>query len=69
MILNLAGALQKVHSLKRIGDRATHGQKTMVAQDAGEQVDVGEVRHVLEGQPVRRQQARDHQRQGGVLGA
>ena len=34
-----------------------------------EQVDVGETRHVVEDQRLVGQQARDHQRQGGVLGA
>ena len=41
----------------------------VVAQDAGEQVDVGEIGNVLQRQPVRGQQAGNHQRQGGVLGA
>ena len=41
----------------------------MVAQDADEQVDVGEVRDVFQRQPVFRQQAGDQQRQRGVLGA
>ena len=41
----------------------------VIAQDAREQIDVGEVRHVLERQPVGRQQAGDHQRQRRVLGA
>ena len=41
----------------------------VIAQYADEQVDVGEVRDVLQRQPVFRQKARDQQRQRRVLGA
>ncbi len=41
----------------------------VIAQDAGEQIDVGEIGDVLQRQPVRGQQAGNHQGQGGVLGA
>ena len=56
--------------LGRAGALAVDGEvDAVVAQDAREQVDVGEVGDVLERQPVCGQQAGDHQRQGGVLGA
>ncbi len=52
------------------GTLAVDGEvDAVVAQDAGEQIDVGEIGDVLQRQPVRGQQAGDHQRQGGVLGA
>ena len=41
----------------------------VIAQDAGKQIDVGEIGDVLQRQPVRGQQAGNHQGQGGVLGA
>ena len=41
----------------------------MIAQYADEQIDVGEIRNVLQRQPVFGQKAGDQQRQGGVLGA
>ena len=53
-----------------IGALAVDGEvEAVVAQDAGQQIDVGEVGHVLEGEPVGGEQAGDHQRQGGILGA
>jgi hypothetical protein len=58
------------HVRRGIGALAVDGVvEAVVAQDAGQQVDVGEVGNVLEGEPVGGQQAGDHQRQGGVLGA
>ena len=41
--------------------------KPMIAQDTGEQIDVRQVRYVLQGETVRRQQAGDHQRQRRVF--
>ena len=46
-----------------------HDVDAVVAEDALQQVDVGEPRHVVEHQRLIGEQARDHQRQGGVLGA
>ena len=65
------GQMEGLAQVRRgIGALAVDGEvDAVVAQDARQQVDVGEVRHVLQGQPVGRQQARDHQRQGRVLGA
>ena len=40
----------------------------MIAQDARQQIDVSQIRYVLERQPVWRQQRSDQQRQGRVLG-
>ncbi len=49
---------------------AVHGMvNPMVPQNASQEIYVGEVRDVLEGQAILCQQARDHQRQGGVLRA
>ena len=42
---------------------------TVVAQDALEQPDIGQMRHVGKDQRLLGQQAGDHQRQSGVLGA
>ena len=46
-----------------------HAVDAVIAEDALEERDVGEARHVVEGQRLVGQEARDHQRQGGVLGA
>ncbi len=54
----LAGAL----ALQRVVD-------AMVAEDPHQKVHVGQARNVLEGQRLVGQEARDHQRQGRVLGA
>ncbi len=56
--------------LGRSGTFAVDGEvDAVIAQDPGEQIDVGEIGDVLQRQPVRGQQAGDHQGQGGVLGA
>ena len=53
-----------------IGALAVDGEvDAVVAQDARQRDDVGKVGNVLERQPLGREQAGDHQRQGGVLGA
>ncbi len=41
----------------------------MIAEDAGELLDIGEMRHVFEAQRLVGEERRDHQRQGGILGA
>ena len=46
-----------------------HDVDAVIAEDALQQFDVGKPRHVVEDQRVLGQQARDHQRQRGVLGA
>ena len=46
-----------------------HDVDAVIAEDALQQLDVGEARHVVEDERVLGEQARDHQRQGGVLGA
>ena len=46
-----------------------HHVDAVVGQDALQQADVGEPRHVVEDQRLIGQQARDHQRQRGVLRA
>ena len=46
-----------------------HDVDAVIAENALQQNDVGEPRHVLQDQRVLGQQARDHQRQRGVLGA
>jgi hypothetical protein len=42
---------------------------TVIAQDAGEQIDVGEPRDVVQRQRLTRKKARNHQGQRGILGA
>ena len=44
-------------------------EDAVIAQDAGEQIDVRQIGHVLEREPVRGEQARDQQWQRRVLGA
>ena len=46
-----------------------HDVDAVIAEDALEQHDVGKPRHVVEDQRLLGEEARDHQRQGGVLGA
>ena len=46
-----------------------HDVDAVIAEDALQLADVGETRHVVEDQRVLGQQAGDHQRQSGVLGA
>ena len=41
----------------------------VIAQDADQLLDIGQMRHVLQRQRIVRQERCDHQRQGGVLGA
>ena len=41
----------------------------MIAEDADQLFDIGQMRNVFERQRVVRQQRGDHQRQGGILGA
>ncbi len=41
----------------------------VIAEDAHQQFDIGQMRHVFERQRVAGQQRGDHQRQGGILGA
>jgi hypothetical protein len=41
---------------------------TMVAENADQLLDIGEMRHVFERQRVRRHQRGNHQRQGRILG-
>jgi hypothetical protein len=48
---------------------AGHDVDAVIAEDALEQADVGEARHVVEDQGLLGEEARDHQRQRGVLGA
>ena len=48
---------------------ADHDVDAVIAEDALQQADVGEPRHVVEDERLIGQQARDHQRQRGVLGA
>ncbi len=48
---------------------ADHDVDAVIAEDALEQADVGEARHVVEDQGLLGEEARDHQRQRGVLGA
>ena len=64
----------EVEGLARYGDGSAalavdREVDAVVAQDARQQRDVGEVGHVLERQRLVGEQARDHQRQGRVLGA
>ena len=64
----------EMHGLAQVGRGiralAVDGEiEPMVAQDAREQIDVGQVRDVLEREPVGREQAGDDQRQGGILRA
>src|SRR5205823_14988376 len=44
-----------------------HDVDAVIAQDALEQIDVGEARDIVENECLVGEQARDHQRQGGVL--
>ena len=46
-----------------------HDVDAVIAEDVLQQLDVGETRHVFQHQRVVGEQARDHQRQRGVLGA
>ena len=46
-----------------------HDVDAVIAEDALQQLDVGEPRRVVEDERVLGQKARDHQRQRGVLGA
>ena len=46
-----------------------HDVDAVIAEDALQQFDVGQPRHVVEDQRLVGQKARDHQRQRGVLGA
>ena len=46
-----------------------HHVDAVIVEDALQLRHVGEPRHIVEDHGLRRQQARDHQRQGGVLGA
>ena len=46
-----------------------HHVDAVIGQDALEQIDVGEPRHVVENEGLIGEQARDHQRQGSVLRA
>ena len=48
---------------------ADHDVDAVIAEDALQLPDVGETRHVFEDQRLIGEQARDHQRQRGVLGA
>ena len=48
---------------------AHHDIDAVIAEDALEQIHVGKPRHVVENERLVGEQARDHQRQGGVLGA
>ena len=48
---------------------ADHDIDAVIAEDALKQADIGEARHVVEDERLIGEQARDHQRQGGVLGA
>ena len=41
----------------------------MIAENADELFDVGQMRHIFERQRIVRQQRRDHQRQSRILGA
>ncbi len=41
----------------------------VIAEDADQQLDIGQMRHVFERQRIAGQQRGDHQRQGGILGA
>ena len=44
-----------------------HDVDAVIAQDALEQIDVGEARDIVENECLVGEQARDHQRQGGIL--
>ena len=46
-----------------------HDVDAVIAEDALQQFDVGQPRHIVEDQRVLGEQARDHERQRGVLGA
>ena len=46
-----------------------HHVDAVIVEDALEQRHVGKARHVVENECVGGEQARDHQRQGGILGA
>jgi hypothetical protein len=48
---------------------ANHDVDAVIAQDALQQAHIGEPRDIVENQRLIGEQARDHQRQGGVLGA
>ena len=55
---------------RRVAALAVDGQvDAVIAQDAPQQRHVREARHVLQGEPVGGEEARDHQRQGRVLRA
>jgi hypothetical protein len=41
----------------------------MIAENAHQLLDIGQMRHVFERQRIAGQQRGDHQRQGGILGA
>src|SRR6185295_8974659 len=64
------GKVKRFAQVRRgIGALAVDGEiDAVIAQDARQQIDVGEVGHVFQGKPVTRQQTGDHQRQGRVLG-
>jgi len=54
----------------RPGALAINGEiNTVIAQKASQQVHISEIGNIFESEPVRRQQARYHQREGGVFRA
>ena len=69
--MRLGGDVQRAAACRRLARplAGDHDVDAVIAEDALEQADVGQMRHVVEDQRVLGEQAGDHQRQGGVLGA